>query len=87
MEHVQRQRQRSGLGRHVGAEQDAVDVRGCYRRVEALRHELQASVLQRCTVGRRAEYVLEQSAYRYLEKPGGAENGKPTDEKAANSTF
>ena len=45
MEHVQEQQQRSRLKRHVGAGQDLVDVRGCYRRVETLRRELQVGVL------------------------------------------
>ena len=44
MKHVEEQRQRSGVRRHVEAGQDVEDMQGCYRRVKTLCRELQVGL-------------------------------------------
>lgn len=50
MKHVQEQRERSGFRRHLEGVKDSADVHDCYTRVENLRRELQASMIQRSVI-------------------------------------
>ena len=78
MSHVEQQQQRSGVRRHVQAGRDEDDVQGCYRRVETLCRELQVGSFCDNFTNRASNSVIEQSAGRHVEEPGGAESGTLT---------
>lgn len=71
MRHVQGQRGRSGLRRHLEGGNDWADVQDCYTRVENLRRELQVG-LSYCDIDRRPNPILEQSLAKNLEHGGRA---------------
>ena len=78
MKHVEEQRQRSGIRRHVEAGQDVEDVQGCLRRVETLCHELQVGLFPRCITDWNSNSITEQGDGEDVEEPGEATGGTLT---------